>query len=280
MPFTHATFLIGTLALVGIPPFAGFWSKDAILARRWPTTRRSAGRSSSAGCSARCSRGSTPSASTSRSSTASRRDALRHGARARSSTAKDRARCSSLSAVLARGLGVHRVPAFPGSGSRSRLARSGRRAARPADRRAGLADQRVRGGGGLVGILLAWRRSGRAASSSRTAPPARARAQVLLRRALRRRLLAAGAADRGQAPGPVRGAGRPGGLDEVADGTLRGASVTRAPRPASCGRMRSPSRSPSPSCARLPGGPLMLTTAPHRAPARGRDPRLAPAALA
>jgi NADH-quinone oxidoreductase subunit L len=32
MRFTHATFLIGTLALVGIPPFAGFWSKDAILA--------------------------------------------------------------------------------------------------------------------------------------------------------------------------------------------------------------------------------------------------------
>ncbi len=32
MPLTHWTFLIGTLALVGIPPFAGFWSKDAILA--------------------------------------------------------------------------------------------------------------------------------------------------------------------------------------------------------------------------------------------------------
>jgi NADH-quinone oxidoreductase subunit L len=32
MPYTHATFLIGTLALVGIPPLAGFWSKDAILA--------------------------------------------------------------------------------------------------------------------------------------------------------------------------------------------------------------------------------------------------------
>jgi len=31
MPFTHATFLVGTLALVGIPPLAGFWSKDAIL---------------------------------------------------------------------------------------------------------------------------------------------------------------------------------------------------------------------------------------------------------
>jgi len=32
LPFTHVTFLIGTLALVGIPPFAGFWSKDPILA--------------------------------------------------------------------------------------------------------------------------------------------------------------------------------------------------------------------------------------------------------
>jgi NADH-quinone oxidoreductase subunit L len=32
MPFTRWMFLIGTVALVGIPPFAGFWSKDAILA--------------------------------------------------------------------------------------------------------------------------------------------------------------------------------------------------------------------------------------------------------
>jgi NADH-quinone oxidoreductase subunit L len=31
LPRTHIAFLIGTLALVGIPPFAGFWSKDAIL---------------------------------------------------------------------------------------------------------------------------------------------------------------------------------------------------------------------------------------------------------
>ncbi len=31
LPRTHAAFLVGTLALVGIPPFAGFWSKDAIL---------------------------------------------------------------------------------------------------------------------------------------------------------------------------------------------------------------------------------------------------------
>jgi len=32
MPWTHATFLVGCLALAGIFPFAGFWSKDAILA--------------------------------------------------------------------------------------------------------------------------------------------------------------------------------------------------------------------------------------------------------
>ncbi len=32
LPRTHVAFLIGTVALVGIPPFAGFWSKDAILA--------------------------------------------------------------------------------------------------------------------------------------------------------------------------------------------------------------------------------------------------------
>ncbi len=32
LPRTHIAFLVGTLALVGIPPFAGFWSKDGILA--------------------------------------------------------------------------------------------------------------------------------------------------------------------------------------------------------------------------------------------------------
>lgn len=32
MPITHGTFLFGCLALAGVVPFAGFWSKDAILA--------------------------------------------------------------------------------------------------------------------------------------------------------------------------------------------------------------------------------------------------------
>lgn len=31
MPVTATTFLIGTLAICGVPPFAGFWSKDEIL---------------------------------------------------------------------------------------------------------------------------------------------------------------------------------------------------------------------------------------------------------
>ena len=35
MPVTSATFLIGTLAISGIPPFAGFWSKDEILHRAY-----------------------------------------------------------------------------------------------------------------------------------------------------------------------------------------------------------------------------------------------------
>jgi NADH-quinone oxidoreductase subunit L len=32
MPITWATFLVGWLAISGVPPFAGFWSKDEILA--------------------------------------------------------------------------------------------------------------------------------------------------------------------------------------------------------------------------------------------------------
>jgi NADH-quinone oxidoreductase subunit L len=40
MPKTFATFVIGSLALAGIPPLAGFWSKDEILAGTgaWPGT--------------------------------------------------------------------------------------------------------------------------------------------------------------------------------------------------------------------------------------------------
>ncbi len=32
LPWTHGVFLVGTLAIAGLPPLAGFWSKDEILA--------------------------------------------------------------------------------------------------------------------------------------------------------------------------------------------------------------------------------------------------------
>ncbi len=35
IPLTYAVMLIGSVALSGIPPFAGFWSKDAILESAW-----------------------------------------------------------------------------------------------------------------------------------------------------------------------------------------------------------------------------------------------------
>ena len=35
MPITAATFIVGWLAIAGIPPFAGFWSKDEILIASW-----------------------------------------------------------------------------------------------------------------------------------------------------------------------------------------------------------------------------------------------------
>jgi NADH-quinone oxidoreductase subunit L len=35
MPLTAATFMVGWLAIAGVPPFAGFWSKDDILLFAW-----------------------------------------------------------------------------------------------------------------------------------------------------------------------------------------------------------------------------------------------------
>src|SRR5262249_13132369 len=35
MPVTAATFIVGWLAIAGVIPFAGFWSKDDILAKAW-----------------------------------------------------------------------------------------------------------------------------------------------------------------------------------------------------------------------------------------------------
>ena len=40
MPVTFWTFLVGTLALAGVPPFSGFYSKDSILAQAGPAQPR------------------------------------------------------------------------------------------------------------------------------------------------------------------------------------------------------------------------------------------------
>ena len=37
MPITAGTFIVGWLAIAGIFPFSGFWSKDEILASVWAT---------------------------------------------------------------------------------------------------------------------------------------------------------------------------------------------------------------------------------------------------
>ncbi len=38
MPVTAATFIVGWLAIAGVPPFSGFWSKDEILAAAWDSS--------------------------------------------------------------------------------------------------------------------------------------------------------------------------------------------------------------------------------------------------
>ena len=40
MPITAATFIVGWLAIAGVPPFAGFWTKDEILLVRATTRAR------------------------------------------------------------------------------------------------------------------------------------------------------------------------------------------------------------------------------------------------
>ena len=45
MPITAVTFLIGWLAIAGVPPFAGFWSKDEILPVACARAARRCGRS-------------------------------------------------------------------------------------------------------------------------------------------------------------------------------------------------------------------------------------------
>ena len=197
-------------------------------ARRSRTAAPSAGRSTSAGSSARSSPGSTRSGSTSASSTAS--PALLVTAHAaRRAPRRGRALDAPPGRRARRRRDVHRLPRDPGRvGAVRDVARARRAAARAGDRRRGLADEPVRG-----------RAAARSASSSpggRSRPGASSCADGAVRTALEHKLwfdelydvvfsrpaqlIAVRLRDRFEAP-VVQG-----GLDEVADGTLRGASVT------------------------------------------------------
>ena len=72
MPITWLMFLVGSLALVGIPPLSGFWSKDAILASALSRGGSYGWILLVVGLFGALLTGSTPSASSSSSSTASR----------------------------------------------------------------------------------------------------------------------------------------------------------------------------------------------------------------
>ena len=236
MPFTHAVFLVGALALAGIPPFSGFWSKDGIISsalaeggvlgysllvlglvgalltgaytfrlyflvfRGQPSElvlEHAGGHGAAHGDGAR---------------TLQRRHACpRRGAALDAPSRRG-----------ARGARDHRRPGRDPRrlGAVPRVDRRRRGAARRADGRPGLRDERGRrhtrrhrhlarppGVRGLEG-----------ARPGRSRPDA-ARAQVLLRRALRRRVLAPRAAPRGLAAHASRDPIVQGSIDELADGT-------------------------------------------------------------
>src|SRR6188472_1981788 len=143
------------------------------------------------------------------------------------------------------------------------MARARRAAARPGDGRAGLVQQPHLGHARVARDLPRLARlPGAARGGFRRLRAHRARAQALVRRALRRRCLPPGAAGRDAPARPVRGAGRPGWPRRGRRGCRprRRGDRERAEWPAADVRARLHRRRRRPD-ARLPGGPLMLTTA-------------------
>ena len=248
MPRTHIAFAVGGLALMGIPIFSGLLVEGRDRLRGVRERRRA------------------------------RLDALRRRARRRAAHGpvhdppllRGVPRRAERVREGARARGPRRGPALDDDpGRRSHGARDDRRArrhprrlgavpaldrrdgraARPGDRRRGLRDERDRGDARAHRLLPRPPRV-REGSPARDEPRnlARARAQALLRRAVRRALLPARGGALGRAPAERRGAGRRAlaRRDRLRDdpGRRRG---RRASSPVSCGRTRSRSRSPSSS---------------------------------
>ena len=55
MPITFVTFGLGYLAIIGVPPFSGFFSKDKIIEAAFDASGWRAGCSAAPRCSARAS---------------------------------------------------------------------------------------------------------------------------------------------------------------------------------------------------------------------------------
>ena len=211
MPYTRWTFLIGSLSLAGIPIFAGFWSKDAIIssalayggALGWILYIGGAARGDAhrplhlpplLPCLPR------------------RAERARHGAHARRALGRGCAVDAPSRGRPRARRDVRRLPRDPGRlGAVREVARARRPAARPGNGGAGLVQQPHLGLARLARHLPRLARvPGAARARSRRLRAHRARAQALVRRALRRRRLAAGAARRDAPARPRRGAGRPG----------------------------------------------------------------------
>ena len=140
MPYTRWTFLIGSLSLAGIPIFAGFWSKDAIISSTLAYGGALGWILYIGGLLGRCSPASTPSASTSASSTASRASSSRR-MRTVSTRTRVRGRCSCpwASLRLARRSSAFWRSRASGSPSRNGSSPSCRRSSRRRPRRTGSA---------------------------------------------------------------------------------------------------------------------------------------------
>ena len=278
LPWTYRAFLVGALALAAIPPFAGFFSKDAILssADRPGLARVVAlGRGDRRRVPHRALHVPAPLHRLLRRAHALRARAPAQGAlrgpplddvAGRASSPSSR-RSPGSSRCRAAGASWTTGSTRSSSPSRRRAARSRRSPSSPRSR------PRSRG------IAVAWalyRKPERPPGADpRPLPGGRphARAQALLRRGVRPRLLQAGLRGRRLAPRPGRGApsssARSAGLGRAS----RIASDRRVARPRPAGCAGTPSRSPSAS----PSSPssssrreLMITTALILAPDRRR----------
>ena len=206
MPKTWWAMLIGGLALAGIPPLSGFFSKDSILASALDR----------GGTATSCSRSGSPATFLTglytfrmlfivfggeQSAYVREHPPHAHGDRRRAVV--DGTRRSACSTVLAV---VRRLDPVRGRvDADHRLARAGRAAARRGERarrRRSRASSPSRSGCAGIGVAW-WIYSARRVPAPK--PSARARAQVLLRRALRPALLLAGGRARAASSAGRRG---------------------------------------------------------------------------